>query len=349
MKTFILIAILAGPGADDPAALLEQIITVPGVSGREERVREAIRERLPEWAAKASVEDDHGNLIVEVGEGKPWVLFVAHMDETGLQVIQIADDGSLEVRTRGGFLPTLYEGEIVEVHAKKGVVPGVVPPRERGQDRFGRDSIRVVLGTESAEESQGLGVAPGDTITVPKRFDQMLGGKMMGRAMDDRVGSAALLWAIQQVDPETLSMKVTFAWSTEEEIGLVGAKGLAGVKKPDFVFAVDTYVSSDSPRENPRFGHVRLGQGAVVRAIDGSNIAPYKHVMRLADLARDRKIPLEYGVTGGGNDGSVFVPGGAVDLPIAWPLRNSHSAVEIIHAGDLAALSRLVVAIAEEF
>ncbi|MCZ6691733.1 MAG: M20/M25/M40 family metallo-hydrolase [Planctomycetota bacterium] len=349
MKYLILIAILAGPGADDPTALLEQIIIIPGVSGHEERVREAIRERLPEWAAKVAVEDEHGNLIVEVGEGKPWVLFVAHMDETGLEVMKIADDGSLVVRHRGGFLPTLYEGEIVEVHAKEGVVPGVVPPRERGQGRFGYDSIRVVLGTRSAEETQGLGVAVGDTITVPKRFDPMLGGKKMGRGMDDRVGSAAILWAIRELDPEALSKKVTFVWSTEEEIGLEGAKGLAAVKKPDFVFAVDTYVSSDSPRESPRFGHVRLGEGAVVRAIDGSNIAPFNDVMRLLDLARDRKIPLEYGVTGGGNDGSAFVPGGAVDLPIAWPLRNSHTAVEIIHAGDLMALSRLVVAIAEEF
>ena len=152
-----------------------------------------------------------------------------------------------------------------------------------------------------------------------------------------------------QIDPARLKRRVTFTWATEEEIGLLGAKGMAETRKPDFVFPVDTFVSADSPRENKRFADARIGHGAVVRAIDRSNISPYRHVMRLVELAKGKGIPLQYGMTGGGNDGSAFVPGGAVDIPIAWPLRNSHSAVEIIDERDLDALARLVVAIAEEF
>ena len=350
----VVLAALVTPGGGvgedlTPAFLLEEILVIPGVSGHEEGVREAIKNRLPKWAARIAEVDGHGNLIVQAGEGDPSILFVAHMDEIGFEVVGMGEDGSLQVQRKGGFLPSLYEGEIVEVHGREVAVPGVVPPRSDRGDRFEYGSVRVDVGTSSPDETAKLGVAVGDTVTVPKQFDRLLGKRLMGRSMDDRVGSAALLWAIRQVDPEKLPRQTTFTWSTREEIGLVGAAGMAETRKPTYVFPVDTYVSSDSPRENPRFGHVRLGEGAVVRAIDRSNIAPYADVMRVVELAKKREIPIDYGVTGGGNDGSAFVPGGAVDIPIAWPLRNSHTAVEIIDERDLDSLSRLIVAIAEEF
>ena len=328
---------------------LGEIIEVPGVSGHEERVREAIRERLPDWAKAKATVDDHGNLIVDVGSGGPWLLFVAHMDETGFVVTGVEGDGEIRLERKGGFHPTLYEGEAVWVHTSKGPVAAVVPPRDDPDDAYTYESVSLYAGADSSEGVEALGIAVGDTVTVPKRYERLLGRRLMGRAMDDRVGSAAMLWAIHRIDPAKLKRRVTFTWATEEEVGLIGARGMAETLKPEFVFPVDTFVSSDSPRENRRFADARLGQGAVVRAIDRSNIAPYRHVMRLVELAKGRGIPLQYGMTGGGNDGSAFVPGGAVDIPIAWPLRNSHSAVEVIDERDLDALGRLVVAIAEEF
>jgi hypothetical protein len=82
--------------------LLKELITVPGVSGREEQIRELIRTRLPRWARNASRVDAIGNLIVTVGSGEPAVLYVAHMDEIGYWVTNIRDDGRLQVQTTGG-------------------------------------------------------------------------------------------------------------------------------------------------------------------------------------------------------------------------------------------------------
>jgi len=146
---------------------------------------------------------------------------------------------------------------------------------------------------------------------------------------------------------------VTFVWSTREEIGLVGAAALAKRlaaegRTPDYVFAVDTIVSSDSPLESKRFADVQLGKGFCIRAIDDSNIDPGPLVNRLAQLARANQIPYQIGITGGGNDGSTFVPYGSVDIALGWPLRYSHSPAEVVDTRDVHALADIVVALAKE-
>jgi putative aminopeptidase FrvX len=80
--------------------------------------------------------------------------------------------------------------------------------------------------------------------------------------------------------------------------------------------------------------------------VDGSNIAPAPLVDRLVHLARASRIPMQLGVTGGGNDGAAFVPYGAVDIALGWPLRYSHSPAEVIDTRDVDALARIVAVIA---
>jgi putative aminopeptidase FrvX len=117
----------------------------------------------------------------------------------------------------------------------------------------------------------------------------------------------------------------------------------------DFVFAIDTFVSSDSPLESKRFGHAELGKGFVVRAVDNSNIVPLPYVDRVVSLAREANIPAQYGVTGGGNDGAVFTRFGSVDVALGWPLRYSHSPGEVIDTKDLDALGKIVEVIARQW
>jgi putative aminopeptidase len=118
---------------------------------------------------------------------------------------------------------------------------------------------------------------------------------------------------------------------------------------PDFVFAVDTFVSSDSPLESKRFADAKLGEGFVIRAVDNSNIARPDLVERVIKMARANTIPVQYGVTAGGNDGSAFVRYGSVDIPLGWPLRYSHSPAEVIDTRDVDALARIITAIAKSW
>jgi putative aminopeptidase len=116
-----------------------------------------------------------------------------------------------------------------------------------------------------------------------------------------------------------------------------------------YVFAVDTFVSADSPLESRRFGDGILGRGFVVRAVDNSNIVPRTLAERVVSLARSNRIPAQYGVTGGGNDGATFLLYGATDVALGWPLRYSHSPAEVIDARDLDALSRIIAVVARSW
>jgi putative aminopeptidase FrvX len=159
------------------------------------------------------------------------------------------------------------------------------------------------------------------------------------------------LW---QIDPAKIDREVIFLWAVREEIGLEGAQHFAARAaatggSPEFVFAVDTFVSSDSPLESPRYAGARVGEGFVLRAVDHSNLTPRQWVSRVLEIAGRHNIPAQYGVTGGGNDGATFVPYGSVDIPIGWPLRYSHSAAEVSDLKDVEALARIVAALALEF
>ncbi|MBI1738545.1 MAG: M20/M25/M40 family metallo-hydrolase [Acidobacteria bacterium] len=300
------------------------------------------------------------------------ILFVAHMDELGYAVRAIAADGRLEVQSRGGGITEFFSGHAVLVHSAKGIRPGVIelpagwdqPNFEwpRGPQAAGGPT-RVDVGARSPLEVAQLGIVVGDSITVPKKYRKLFGTRANGRSFDDRVGCASLIsavWALgatpngSQAVPKNLPAEVIFVWSTQEEIGLNGAKAVADRlaakgETPDYVFAVDTFVSSDSPLESKRFADAPIGKGFVIRAVDSSNITDRKYVDKLIALAKKNQIPVQYGVTGGGNDGAVFLRHDAVDIPISWPLRYSHSPGEVIDTRDLDALARIVAAIARSW
>ncbi len=318
------------------AGLVEQY----GVSGAEGPVRDAVRALLPDWAEPTV--DSAGNLWVSVGSGEPVVAFVAHLDEIGYAVTAINADGTLALERQGGFFPALYAWRPALAHGSKGAVPGVFVP-----DDSGRIVADLALGSRAAVEARGVTV--GTTLTSPKSYQRLAGTRATGRSFDDRIGSTALVLALQRLDREQLKHRVIFIWSVREEIGLEGAAVAAdalgvGVHR---VHAVDTFVSADGPLELTSYGLAPLGNGAVIRAVDNSNVAPRAMVDSLRALAARHEIPLQFGATSGGNDGSAFAPWGVPDVPIAWPLRYSHSPAEVADLKDVEALARLVEVIAE--
>jgi putative aminopeptidase FrvX len=334
---------------------LARLVESYGVSGAEGPAREAIKSLLPPWAKPET--DAAGNLILRVASKKPGskahaLLFVAHSDEIGYAVESIADDGRLIVRSRGGGSLNFFAGHAILVHSAAGPKSGVLelpagwdqPGFEwpRGQ-QVQATPLHIDVGARSAAQVAELGIKVGDTATIPKRYRPLLGTRANGRSFDDRVGSAALIAAAWALGPNLLDRDITFAWVTEEEVGLRGALAMAAAgHHPDYVFAVDTFVSSDSPLESKRFANAPIGEGFVIRAVDNSNIVPREEVEKLIRLARQHNVPVQHGVTGGGNDGAAFLRHGAVDIPISWPLRYSHSPGEVIDLRDAEALARIV-------
>ena len=361
--------ITGGRGEGSEQNTLQALVEAYGASRHEEAVRQVVLNRLDPRLRSKVMQDAGGNLVLHLGDGKndaktPRIAIVGHMDEIGYEVKKIEDDGRIEVEVLGGGYTQYFLGHVVLVHKKDRSRVGGVLELPSGWEKAGfewpmssrsmDEPARVYVGTQSKKETEELGIAAGDFVTIPKDYRALLGTRANGRSFDDRVGCAALIAAANAIGPELPGRDVTFVWSTREELGLEGAAAFAeqAAKEghsPDFVFAIDTFVSSDSPLELKRFADAKIGEGFVVRAVDNSNIAPREYVDRVVAMAREHSIPVQYGVTGGGNDGSVFVRYGTVDVAMGWPLRYAHSPGEVIDTKDVDALGKIVEVVARQW
>jgi putative aminopeptidase FrvX len=328
------------------------ITDLPGVAGHEAPVRGAVLAALPAWARARAVVDSIGNVVVAMGPERDSVAFIAHMDEVGFEVTSILSDGRVTLRTRGGAVIPSWESTPAMLHFDPvGSAPtpqplrGVFVPRDSGRTRspgaltawFGLDSAQLVA----------RGVREGLSLTSYKRADRLLGSRITGRASDDRTGTTALLFAIRRINPDSLTHKVIFVWSVQEEGGLNGARYFGDRHGVNLrrVYSVDTFVSSDTPKESPHFAFVPLGNGAVLRGLDNGSLVPRAERERIIRLARARGIPLQVGTTFGSTDGSAIQPLGPVNIGLSWPGRYSHGPAEVLDLRDVDALIRLIVAL----
>jgi putative aminopeptidase FrvX len=341
----------APPRQGSAFAMLKPLLEIDGVSGHEAPVRAAVRQLLPAWAKPE--EDQKGNLVFSFGQGGKDLLFVAHLDETGFEITAIRPDGSAAMRDLGGMYLSLYEAQPVWVYGKGGKIPAVIAPRARYASATTAQpdmaSLLLYFGTDSAAGTQALGVAAGQSVTVRKELVELAAPRATGRALDDRAGIAAILTALNTLDPAKVKNRVTVVFSVEEETGMGGVKALAKRLRPQYAFAVDTFVSTDTPTDPQYLAHAPLGAGPVLRGMDNLILTPAATIDRITALARAARLPLQLGVTQGGVDSSAFSAGGAVDVGLSWPGRYSHSAVEVIDQRDLDGLAKLISLLMQEF
>ncbi len=332
-----------GPERSSLEPLLEELVEMQGVSRSEARVREKIRERLPLFSRRRSFVDEKGNLVAPLGgEGKPRAIFIAHMDEIGYEIDRIDTSGRVVAKPVGGLLEDLFAWRPVVVHAAQGPMDAIMT-----------SSGQIDLGAASGEDGESFRMSAGNPVTVRKKYRRLLGTRISGRSLDDRVGCAVLIASLGELSAQAVPLResgapVWLVFSVEEEIGLLGAAFVAGRTAPPAVYAIDSFVTSDSPLEDRRTAYAALGAGFVIRAIDESGIVPRQAVARVTELATRRRIPVQAGVTAGGNDGSRFVTQGAVNIPLSWPLRYAHTASEVADLRDIEALVRITTALIEQ-
>lgn len=341
------------------ADILTRLADLPAVGDHDAPVRDAIRSALPAWVRKQVVQDSTGNLILAMGPNRDTSVFVAHMDEVGYTVRSIDHEGMVTLAPQGGFNGAAWEGQPALLWldrpstsgAHEPVAPaslaGVFVPREQATLRR-PDVMRAWFGLDSVALA-ARGVRAGLAVTAYKRGERLAATRFTARALDDRAGDTALLLAIAGMNPATLNHKVIFVWSVEEEIGQKGANMVAyhlgtSVHR---AYAIDTFVSSDTPLESPFFAFAPLGRGPVLIAMDNETIVLRGERERIVARARDNHIPLQVGTTRGGSDSGPFVVSGATAAQLGWPGRYSHSPAEVLDLNDVKSLARLVRALAQ--
>ena len=285
--------------------LLKELCLLNGVSGDEDEVRAFIRGRAKPYAHSIRT-DALGNLIVfkkgRRATGNK-LLLAAHMDEVGLIVTRITDDGFLKFDFVGGVDRRVAIGKPVVVGPNR--VPGIIGlkaihlvSRDEMKKVPKTEALYIDIGASDKEEAEAL-VSLGDYgafVGAPEEFGS---GLLKSKAIDDRVGCAVMLELLK----EDLPLDVTFAFTAQEEVGTRGAFGAAFSVTPEVALVLETTTAADLPDVE---GHRRVcapGKGPVISYMDGASIYDRPLFETLRGLAEANGIPWqtkEY--IAGGND-----------------------------------------------
>ncbi len=334
--------------------VFSEILKTPGVAGYEGPIREKIKGLIADHVEvddPENIEEDNiGNLIYETGDSEPEIALVAHMDEIGMVVSNIEDNGYLRIKKIGGIPDPLLTGRHVTVHSDEGPINGVIghrPPHLRTEEDEDDEvtpwtKTHVDVGADSPEEVKEMGIDVPDPITFEKKMQRLKGSVISGRGLDNRIGSYTLLEVLNNLKDEELDFDLSTIWSVQEEIGLRGAKVVANTRDPDYVIALDTYTTSDMPGIDEFYKPIKFGEGPVLRMVDTRAISSPQLVDHFKEVADEAGIPCQYGVTGGTTDGMALQESGCLTLSIGVPVKYSHSTVECADWEDVRNLIELI-------
>ncbi|ABL88725.1 peptidase M42 family protein [Pyrobaculum islandicum DSM 4184] len=313
---------------------LETLTKAFGVSGFEEDIRQKILSAV----SNAEV-DDFGNVIAM---DKSKVAFVAHMDEVGLLVTSIEEDGRMKFRKVGGIDDRILPGSSVVLYGDgfrvEGVI-GIAPPhfQQQQQTQISWQDLYIDIGATSRAEVESMGIGPMTPAAFSKRYVEM-GKYISATALDDRAGC----WTL--VESYRRGAQATYVWSVQEELGLLGARALSKKLEGKYVVVVDTTACC-----HPNFtGSAKPGQGPVLRIFDNYGAYNNKLAKRILEIAKKRGIPIQIGGGGGGTDAAAFFVSGIPAVSIGILSKYSHSPVEMVHKDDLRYTVELLNAISEE-
>ena len=338
----------------DPLSFLERLLEEPGPSGFESRPARVWRSEAETFADKVW-SDVHGNSFAELGSARrPRVMLAGHVDEIGLQITHVDENGFLYVDGIGGWDPQVLVGQRVRVMGRDGDVPGVVGQKPihllKPDDRKKVTEIQDVwvdLGVSSAEEVQELGVRVGDALVLSPGFLRLAGDRIASRAIDNRAGAYVVLEALRLLaeNPPPHAGVVAVA-TVQEEIGHSGggARNSAFALDPEVALVVDVTFSTDVPEANKKeLGEHEIGGGPVLSR--GSAMHPLVFE-GLVEVAEREEIPYSIQAAPRASrtdaDGIFLVRSGVPTGLISIPNRYMHSPNEVVSVEDLARAARLL-------
>ena len=331
---------------------LKKILETPSVTGTEVCVAERVRKRLANVAD--SIETNVMGSVHATLKGKgnaPSVMIAAHMDEVGLMVTYISEEGFLSVAAVGGVDAAILPGMRVDVHTKQGTLRGVVgrkpihliSPDER-KNVTALDDLVIDLGMSAKHVKKAVSI--GDVITYGVGFEDFGDGMAVSRGFDDKMGVYIAVRVLEELAKAGgASGDYICAATVQEEIGLRGGTTSAYGVHPDIAIALDVTHATDYPGIDPtKYGKLACGEGPVIAR--GPNINPVVFD-RLKAAAKKAKVPVqieaEPRVTGTDAAAMQIQRGGKATGLVSVALRYMHTPTEVIALKDLEACVKLLV------
>ena len=352
---------LLGVHADATKDLLAELSNAHGPSGFEGPVREIMQREMKPLADRIEV-DGLGSVIgiIEVSKDAPNIMIAAHMDEVGMMIKRITDDGYLKYQVLGGMLPEALINQRFRVLTRKGYVIAVsglksihAIPRGMRDLKLDHNEIFLDVGASSREDAeQRLGIRAGDPIAPDTEFEVLNGSSLyLGKAWDDRLGLAVMIEVMKRLQNNRPKSNVYFAATTQEEIGLRGARTSSYLIEPDIGISLEAGVASDYPGISKDEAQEVLGKGPGLFLFDASMIPNDNLKQSVIQLAAKNKIPLQFNVQPGyGEDGAEMQKAfsGTPSVNMTVPIRYLHTHYGVMDRRDFDRLVDLLTALVRD-
>ncbi len=310
--------------------LLEELTQTSGISGEEKEIRALIRKEIEPYADEITV-DVMGNLIARKGKkkvGGKRLMISAHMDEIGLMASHIDERGFVYVAAIGGVSPlTCFGARVRFTNGTEGVIYAETSKMEKVPTIA---QLFIDVGATSAEDCP---VKVGDTAVFVRPFLD-LGNRMVSKAMDDRIGCLVAIETLKSIKKSP--NEIYFVFSTQEEVGIRGARTSAYAIDPEVGIAVDVTLSADTPHGDQ--GNPVLGGGPCIKVRDGSLIAHPKVIAAMKKAGKNAGVETQMEVLrfAGTDAGAIQlvrsgVPAGCLSIAC----RYVHSPSEMVDLKDV--------------
>lgn len=318
------------------------------VSGHEYRINDFILSIFEKYSDEAVV-DNLGNIIcLKKGENNsksPKIMLAAHMDEIGLMVKYIEKNGFIRFTNIGGIDPRTILGQEVIVHGKEDLF-GVIcskPPHLQEVDEVNKaikmEDMIIDLGY-SKEELEDL-ISVGDVITIRRKFKSLQGNRVVGKALDNKAGVAAMYECAKELVNINHEADVYFVSTVQEEVGVRGAFTSTYRINPDIGIAID--VGFGSTPELSKADTLDMGKGPGITIGGNIHSGLREHLVK---VAKEYNIPFQYEISPGptGTDGRAMqiTKEGIPTLCLSIPLRYMHTSVETIDMIDVKNTGKLL-------
>ena len=333
--------------------LLSYYTSLFGTSGHEGDIRRAILNEISDYADTKV--DALGSLIAFKRGKYPapaTLMLCAHMDEVGLMVSHITDDGYLKFMTIGGIDPRTLPGKQVAVGRKKlpGVIGRMAPHLEKPESRskaLDIDDLYIDIGAKDKADAE-VYVSVGDVVGFRTDYAEFGSGLVRAKALDDRIGCQILTELIK----EDLPFDTYFAFTVMEEIGCIGAGPAAFDIKPDYAIAVEGTTAADISDDDNVTPVCRVGGGPVISFMDGGTIYNKDFFKLATDSAKDSGIPYQLKqAVAGGNDSYAIqrTASGCSNLALSVAVRYLHTQMAVASLDDIENTKQLLLAILNNF
>jgi endoglucanase len=338
---------------------LKRLLDTPGPSGFEAAAARVWRREAEEFADQVDV-DVSGNSFATVGAGNsPRVMLAGHVDEIGLMVTHIDEDGFLYFAGIGGWDPQVLVGQRVRLLGREGEVMGVIGKKPihlmKSEEREKASKITdlwIDTGTRGRDAVLGRGLRVGDPAVIDARLVELGDGLIASRSIDNRIGAFVVLEALRSLASDRPRAEVTAVATAQEEIGYNGggARTSAYRLDPQVALVVDVTFATDSPGlEKKELGEHKIGGGPVLTRGSAAHPLVFEKLVEVAEREGiSYSISASPRLTSTDADAIYLSRAGVATGLISVPNRYMHSPNEIVSLADLEATARLIAAFVRE-